>query len=197
VSGRQGKEKEGSERQGWGWGVGGGGGHFDFKLFWLRVSVYLFFFTFLVSHRAYVFCRMCVCVPMFQPYMVAPTSLLSSSAINMACRLYVGSLPYDVTEDMVKPPFAVFGPILRIDMPKENGRSKGFCFVEYTVPEHAVAAQAAMHGFVMFGRQLKVNKPTQAGTGFALRCHFLFFISFYFFFFTTVVISCVMMRSLF
>ena len=84
------------------------------------------------------------------------------TATNMAARIYVGSLPYEVVEEQLRAPFSVFGPVVKIDMPKENGRSKGFCFVEFTVPEHALAAQAAMNGVTLFGRQIKVNKPTQA-----------------------------------
>eukprot|EP00455_Lapot_gusevi_P055724 TRINITY_DN9100_c0_g1_i5.p1 TRINITY_DN9100_c0_g1~~TRINITY_DN9100_c0_g1_i5.p1 ORF type:complete len:413 (-),score=101.36 TRINITY_DN9100_c0_g1_i5:29-1267(-) len=82
----------------------------------------------------------------------------------MACRVYVGSLNYDLNEEHIRGPFAPFGTIAKIDMPKEaSGRSKGFCFVEYTTPEAANAALNAMNGYSLAGRPIKVGRPTQTG----------------------------------
>lgn len=39
-------------------------------------------------------------------------------AQQMACRIYVGSLNYDLDEEVIRVPFSVFGTITKIDMPK-------------------------------------------------------------------------------
>jgi len=80
------------------------------------------------------------------------------------CRVYVGSIPYGLNEEHIKLPFSAFGPIVRIDMPKEpmTNRSKGFCFIEYAEPSAAKQALATMNGFELHGRQLKVNIPMSA-----------------------------------
>jgi poly(U)-binding-splicing factor PUF60 len=86
------------------------------------------------------------------------------AANNSACRIYVGSLTYDLTEEIIKVPFSVFGPIAKIEMPKENGHSKGYCFIDYTSPDHASNALTSMNGFIINGRPIKVNRSSQ-GTG--------------------------------
>jgi hypothetical protein len=45
-----------------------------------------------------------------------------------------------------------------------NGRSKGFCFVEYTDPASANMAIRSMNGFMIGNRAIKVNKPTAVGS---------------------------------
>jgi len=67
-------------------------------------------------------------------------------------RIYVGSLHYDLTEEHVRQAFSAFGTITKIDMPKENGRSKGFCFIEFTDPNAAEMALKSMNGFTLAGR---------------------------------------------
>ena len=52
---------------------------------------------------------------------------------KLACRLYVGSLHYDVKESDIRGIFSPFGTIAQIDMSFDQGtgKSKGFCFVEF------------------------------------------------------------------
>ena len=49
----------------------------------------------------------------------SPATSVDSSALER--RVYVGSLPYDLTEEQIKLPFASFGTIVKIDMPREPG----------------------------------------------------------------------------
>jgi hypothetical protein len=58
------------------------------------------------------------------------------------CRIYVGSLNYDLKEADIKALFASFGAIRSFTMSYDNvtGKSKGYCFVEYESPESAVSA---------------------------------------------------------
>ncbi|GJP70165.1 hypothetical protein CLOP_g1142 [Closterium sp. NIES-67] len=73
---------------------------------------------------------------------------------NAQCRIYVGSIFYDLTEADILLAFSPFGPITKIDMPKDasTGKHKGFCFIEFTTPETASTAIAAMNDFTLAGR---------------------------------------------
>ena len=60
----------------------------------------------------------------------------------MAVRLFVGNLPYDVTEADLRAHFAAVGPLSYISLPtdRETGRPRGFAFVEFI--ERADAEEA-------------------------------------------------------
>jgi poly(U)-binding-splicing factor PUF60 len=83
----------------------------------------------------------------------------------LACRIYVGSLHFELTENDVKTAFAPFGPIKSISLSKDplTGRSKGFCFIEYAYPEAAQAALQHMNGYLLGNRPIKVGRPHNAG----------------------------------
>lgn len=73
-------------------------------------------------------------------------------------RLYVGNIPYTMTEERLIQIFSEFGfavsnPHIVID--RETGRSKGFAFVE--AGEHAQAAITAMDGSNIDGRNFRVS----------------------------------------
>ena len=97
---------------------------------------------------------------------LAASHALSSptTASRLDRRIYVGSLAYDVNEDTLRIIFEPFGPVVKVDMPKEPGhvpvRSKGFAFVEFEQPESARAALQTMDGMPLKGRPMKVNTPT-------------------------------------
>lgn len=73
-------------------------------------------------------------------------------------KLYVGSLPYSVTESQIKDLFAPYGEISEVVLikDKETGRSKGFAFVTFASPESAEKA-LEQNGKEYEGRALKVN----------------------------------------
>ena len=66
----------------------------------------------------------------------------------MAKKLYVGNLPYTVTEDELREVFARNGEVqsVRIITDAATGRSKGFGFVEMTSDEDADKAIATLGG---------------------------------------------------
>ena len=74
--------------------------------------------------------------------------------------IYVGSLPYTVTEDDLKEAFAPFGEVssVRLVSDKFSGKSKGFGFVEMSSNEEAEAAIAALNEKDFKGRDIKVNQ---------------------------------------
>jgi cold-inducible RNA-binding protein len=88
-------------------------------------------------------------------------------------KLYVGSLPYSLTEEELKDVFTPFGAVVsaRIITDKMTGKSKGFGFVEMEEEEMANAAIEATHGSELHGRTLIVNiaHPEQKRTGFSPR----------------------------
>ena len=74
--------------------------------------------------------------------------------------IYVGNLPYQITEDELRDAFAAYGEVssAKIIMDRETGRSKGFGFVE--MPDQSTAAQAieGMNGQQLNGRDVRVNE---------------------------------------
>ena len=75
-------------------------------------------------------------------------------------KLYVGSLPYSVTEDQLREEFSAYGTVesVRIIVDKATNQSKGFGFVEMSTNEEAQNAIAGMHGKQLGGRTLIVNE---------------------------------------
>jgi RNA recognition motif-containing protein len=91
----------------------------------------------------------------------------------MGAKLYVGNLPYNVTEDQLKQHFAQHGSVLsvRIITDKFSGRSKGFGFVELSSAEEAEKAIQALNGTDFEGRNIVVSEarpqaPRPGGGGF-------------------------------
>lgn len=75
-------------------------------------------------------------------------------------KLYVGNLPYSVTETSLNEMFASFGPVTSavIISDRMTGRPKGFGFVEMTNDAEADAAIAELNGKDMEGRAIVVNE---------------------------------------
>lgn len=78
-------------------------------------------------------------------------------------KLYVGSLPYRISEDELRDLFTPYGEVLsvRIVTDKVTGRSKGFGFVEMNTEDEASKAQEALHGASCQGRTLVVSPARQ------------------------------------
>ncbi|KAJ2546757.1 Multiple RNA-binding domain-containing protein 1 [Coemansia sp. RSA 1933] len=80
------------------------------------------------------------------------------SQIQDTGRLFVRNLPYLATEEDIRSAFEKFGPLSEVHMPisKDTKRPKGFAYVLYLLPEHAVNAYKAMDHKVFHGRILHV-----------------------------------------
>ncbi|TYZ57059.1 hypothetical protein PybrP1_010711 [[Pythium] brassicae (nom. inval.)] len=88
-----------------------------------------------------------------------PVTQVSPS--DLARRLYIGNLYYDLKEDDIRNTFAPFGQIKSIDLSLEPGhnRSKGFCFLEF---EDVLAAETAvqlLNGSQLANRTIRVGRP--------------------------------------
>lgn len=87
----------------------------------------------------------------------------------MGKKLYVGNLPYSANEDSLTEWFSQFGTVesARLITDRENGRSKGFGFVEMSTEEEAEKAISEMNGKEVEGRALTVNeaRPQEPRSG--------------------------------
>jgi nucleolin len=71
--------------------------------------------------------------------------------------LFVGNIPFSMSEDRIGEVFSEYGEVTNIKLPQQDGRPKGFGFVEFA--DHASAAKA-MKGLAskeFDGRTLKLN----------------------------------------
>ena len=77
----------------------------------------------------------------------------------MSKKVYVGNLPYTVTEDEIKEFFNDCGTVddIRIITDRETGRSKGFGFVSFE-DENGFKTALEKNNQEMGGRQLRINE---------------------------------------
>jgi len=93
---------------------------------------------------------------------------IGKGVIAMTKKLYVGNLPYTVTEDEL---FSVFGADGRqvsevaIITDRDTGRPRGFGFVTMASDEDAQSAIEALDGSSLGGRTLKVNESQDRRRG--------------------------------
>ncbi len=82
----------------------------------------------------------------------------------MSKKLYVGNLPFSVTEDAVREQFGQYGDIVSVKIitDQATGRSKGFGFIEM---ENADQAMTELNGKEFEGRPLKVNEARERRQG--------------------------------
>ncbi|HUP47964.1 MAG TPA: RNA-binding protein [Thermoanaerobaculia bacterium] len=81
-------------------------------------------------------------------------------------KLYVGNLPYEITDDQLRELVAPFGTPTSAEVAKDRstGQARGFGFVEFANDDEARAAVAGLDGKEVKGRALKVNEA-RAKTG--------------------------------
>ena len=74
--------------------------------------------------------------------------------------IYVGNLPYDVSDSELQQLFEKFGTVAsaRVVMDRATGRAKGFGFVEMNDRAEAEKAIEGTNGTEMNGRPLRVNE---------------------------------------
>ncbi|CAH3025789.1 unnamed protein product [Porites evermanni] len=108
------------------------------------------------------------------PIMVMPTQAEKNRAAAEAeklkqppgpTRLYVGSLHFNINEQMIKAIFEPFGIVDSVQLiyDSETGRSKGYGFLQFRDAEAARQAMDQMNGFELAGRPMKVGPVTERG----------------------------------
>ncbi len=75
-------------------------------------------------------------------------------------RVFVGGLPYAMTEDDVKAFFAPAGNVVSVFLPieKETGRKRGFGFVEFSTVDEQEASVKMFDGTDCGGRKISVSQ---------------------------------------
>ena len=92
-------------------------------------------------------------------WLVGILALLWLHLSHTICRIYVGSINFELGEDTVRQAFQPFGSIKAINMSWDSAtmKHKGYSFVEYETPEAAQLALEQMNGVVIGGRNIKVG----------------------------------------
>lgn len=74
--------------------------------------------------------------------------------------IYVGNLPYSVSDDELRAAFADFGEVAsaNVIMDRASGQSKGFGFVEMPNDSEAEQAINALNESALNGRNIRVNQ---------------------------------------
>lgn len=89
-------------------------------------------------------------------------ALQKQQAWSLMCRIYVGSINFEIKEDTVQQAFLPFGPMksFHLAYDQQANKHKGFAFIEYETPEAASLALEQMNGVVLGGRNIKVGRPS-------------------------------------
>ncbi|XP_068620771.1 RNA-binding protein 39 [Battus philenor] len=92
---------------------------------------------------------------------------LAPKTSNGPTRLYVGSLHFNITEDMLRGIFEPFGKIDHIQLmtDPETGKSKGYGFLTFHHAADAKKAMEQLNGFEIAGRPMKVGNVTERTDG--------------------------------
>jgi cold-inducible RNA-binding protein len=78
----------------------------------------------------------------------------------MAKKLFIGNLPFTMTDDSLMQIFSAYGKVVSANVvfDKFSHRSKGFAFVEFETEEEAKAAMQALDGSEQEGRNIAVKE---------------------------------------
>ncbi|XP_070195039.1 RNA-binding protein 39-like isoform X2 [Littorina saxatilis] len=95
---------------------------------------------------------------------MAPAIMTSNRPASAGpMRLYVGSLHFNITEEMLKGIFEPFGKIddIKLIRDHETSRSQGYGFLTFRNPDDAKKALEQLNGFELAGRPMKVGNVTE------------------------------------
>jgi len=85
----------------------------------------------------------------------------------MGKKLFVGNLPYSMTDDELRELFAAIGPCesASVVMDRDSGQSRGFGFVVMTNPDDADRAKRELDGTDVKGRKMRVDVANDQSSG--------------------------------
>ena len=77
----------------------------------------------------------------------------------MSTKIFVGNLPFSVTDASLRSNFSEFGKVssAKVMMDRDTNKPKGFGFVEMESTEHAQAAINGLNGMSVDGRIISVS----------------------------------------
>jgi RNA recognition motif-containing protein len=77
----------------------------------------------------------------------------------MSTKIFVGNLPFSVTDASLRSNFGEFGKVTsaKVMIDRDTDKSKGFGFVEMESAEHAQAAISGLNGMPVDGRTISVS----------------------------------------
>jgi len=83
-------------------------------------------------------------------------ALAETETVGESGRIFVRNLSYATTEEDLEKLFSDFGPLTETNLPvdRHTRKQKGFAFITFMMPEHAVAAFSALDGKSFQGRLL-------------------------------------------
>src|SRR5512147_2467441 len=89
----------------------------------------------------------------------AKTQTFSHRRRNMGNKLYVGGLPYSVTEGRLQEIFSAHGTVesANVIADKFTGQSRGFCFVAMSSASESQKTISSLNATQLDGRTLTVN----------------------------------------
>ncbi len=84
----------------------------------------------------------------------------SKSEVLVSVRLFVGNLPYDTTEAELREYLSAVGTLSSVYLPvnRENGKPRGFAFVEFTESEQGQEAIRRFNNQPFKGRNLSISE---------------------------------------
>lgn len=101
--------------------------------------------------------------PDFNPAVLGIVSTQVSDGPN---KVFIGGIPYNLTEDQIKSLLTTYGPLAAFNLIKEpnTGLSKGFAFFEFLDGSVVDAACEGLHGMQVGDKTLTVRRATQTNT---------------------------------
>jgi splicing factor U2AF 65 kDa subunit len=95
---------------------------------------------------------------------LAALGIISTTVPDGPNKVFIGGLPYHLTEEQVKELLSAFGPLKSLHLVKEAGasNSKGYGFCEYMNPEATAIACQGLNGMALGDKTLTVRSAQSA-----------------------------------
>src|SRR6478672_5994715 len=94
-------------------------------------------------------------------------SSVPSTKLNIAMKLFVAGLPYDLYDDALVEIFEKFGTIAsaKVALDKETGKSRGFAFVDMPNDEEAREAMEHLNDISLGKKPLVIKEADERSSG--------------------------------
>jgi splicing factor U2AF 65 kDa subunit len=95
---------------------------------------------------------------------LAALGIISTTVPDGPNKVFIGGLPYHLTEEQVKELLSAFGPLKALHLVKEAGasNSKGYGFCEYVDPDNTAIACQGLNGMALGEKTLTVRSAQSA-----------------------------------